>query len=238
MNRQAVTQSRLWVGALRGLGGEEIGIDEIVSLHGLSGYDGDGTREHWAREGEGVELAALAAGIDCGGEVGEEGRVEGAAGEAGVEGAWVNCGETGLEAGGEHLLGEFGGGQVEVGGPDGEDRFEAGACEVRYAVGADVFEEEVAKGHAVEAFGDSACADGSHARLVVGVRAGERQVDLPERQARGGGLLVEELFAGAVDGYAAEFFVDGREEGDDFVLGLLAKEVEGPGAVFAAGPSL
>jgi hypothetical protein len=73
--------------------GEEIGIDEIVALHGLAGNDGDGTREHGAGEGEGVELAALAAGVDLGGQVGEEGGVEGAAGEGRAERARVNAGE-------------------------------------------------------------------------------------------------------------------------------------------------
>jgi hypothetical protein len=40
-----------------------------------------------------------------------------------------------------------------------------------------------------------------------------------------------------VDGYAAELLVDGGEEGDDLVMGLLAEEVEGPCAVFSAGPA-
>ena len=56
---------------LRFRGGEEIGIDEIVALYGLAGKYGEGTREDWAGESEGVELAALAAGVDAGGQVGE-----------------------------------------------------------------------------------------------------------------------------------------------------------------------
>jgi hypothetical protein len=89
----------------------------------------------------------------------------------------------------------------------------------------------------VEPFGDGAVADLGHARLVVGVRAGEGQVDLPDGQADGGGLPVEEFLAKAVDGDAAEFFVDGGEQGDDLVLGLLAQEVKRPGAVLASAPT-
>ncbi len=86
-------------------GGQEFGIDEIVALYSLGGYYRYGTREHWAGEGEGVELASLAAGVDAVWKVGEEVAVEGAAGEGGVEDAWVNAGEMRAQAGGDHLAG-------------------------------------------------------------------------------------------------------------------------------------
>jgi hypothetical protein len=134
-------------------------------------------------------------------------------------------------------LGEFRGGDAEVRAPDGEDGFEAGPCESGDAVGADVLEEEVAEGDAVDALGDGAGEDVGHARLVVGVGAGEGQIDLPEGQPGGGGLLVEQLLAEAVDGDAAELLVDGGEQANDFILRLLAEQVEGPGAVLAAAPT-
>jgi hypothetical protein len=85
-------------------------IDEIVALHSLCGYYRYGTREHGAGEGEGVELATLAAGIDFGGQVGEQGSVEGAAGEGRAECARVNAGEMRAQAGGDHFSGKcFGG---------------------------------------------------------------------------------------------------------------------------------
>ena len=99
---------------------------------------------------------------------------------------------------------------------------------MRDAVGADVFEEEIAEGDAVEAFGDGAGADLGHAGLVVGVGAGEGQVDLPEGQAGGGGLLVEQLLAEAVDGDAAELLVEGGEQGDDLVFGVAGGGDGGP----------
>jgi hypothetical protein len=217
--------------------GEDFSIDKIVALHGLRGYTRDGTRKHWAGEGEGVELAALAAGIDGCGQVGEQRGIEGATGEGCVEHARVDAGEVGAQAGGEHLLREFGGGDAEVRRPDGEDGFEAGVGELRDAVGANVLEEEVAEGDAVDALGDGAGEDLGHARLVVRVRAREGKVDLPERQAGGGGLLVKQLLAEAVDGDAAVLLVDGGEQANDFILGLPAEQVKGPGAVLAAAPT-
>src|SRR6266702_56303 len=226
-----------WVRRRGVLRGEKFGVDEIVALDGLRGNYGNGAGEHGAAEGEGVELAALATGIDFGRQVAEERRVEGAAGERRAEGARVDTGEMRAQAGCDHLAGEFGGGDAEIRTPDREDGFEAGSFEQADAVGANVLEEEVSEGDAVEAFGDSTGANGGHARLEVGVGAGEGQVDLPEGQTRGFGLPVEQLLAVAVDGDAAEFLVDRGEESDDLVLWLLAKEMKRPGAVFSSAPT-
>jgi hypothetical protein len=184
-----------------------------------------------------VELAALAAGIDASGQVREELGIEGTASEGRAEVARVNAGEMRAEASGDHLASEFGGGDAERGAPDGEDGLESGAGEFVDAVGADIFEEEVSEGYAVEAFSDGSGADLSHARFVVSVRAGEREIYLPEGQSDGGGLLVKQLFAVAVDGDAAKFFVDGGEECDDLVLRLLAEKVKSPGAVLSTAPT-
>ena len=217
--------------------GKEIGIDEIVALHSLAGNDGDGTREHGAGEGEGMELAELAAGIDLDGQVGEQAGIEDAAGERRAERARVNASEMRAQTCGDHLAGKFGSGDSQVRAPDWKYRLEARAGELFDAVGADVLEEEVAKGDSVKAFGGGASADLRHARLVVGVRAGEGKVDLPEWQADGGGLLVEELFAEAVDGDAAELLIDRGQEGNDLVLIFQPKQMQCPGAVFAAAPT-
>jgi hypothetical protein len=140
---------------------------------------------------------------------------------------------VGLEAGGDHLGGQLVGGNA----PDGEDGLKAGAGELLDAVGADVFEEEVTEGYAVQAFGAGAGESGGHSGFVVGVGAWEGKVDLPDGKARGGGLLIEEGFAVAVDGDAAKVLIDRGEEAYDHVLALLAEEVESPGAVFAAAPA-
>ena len=158
-----------------------------------------------------MELSAFAAGIDGFGKIGEQLLVEGAAGEGPIEDPGVDAGEVCAEPGGEHLACEFGGGDAEVRAPDGEDGFEAGGGELGDAVGADVGQKKVAEGDAADALSDGAGEDLGHARLVVGVGAGEGEADLPEGQPGGGGLLVEQLLAEAVDGDAAVFLVDGGE---------------------------
>src|SRR6185437_9618792 len=209
--------------------GEQIGIDEIVALHALSGKYGDGSGKHRACESKGVELAALAAGIDGRRKIGEELRIEGAAGEGCIEMPWVDAGEMRAQAGGDHLPGEFGGREAEVGAPDGKDGFEAGSGEPLDAVGADVFEEEIAESNAVQAFGGGASADGGHAGFVVGVGAGKGQVDFPHWKTGRFRLQIEQLFAETVHCDAAELLIDGCEECDNLVVRVLAKEVQRPG---------
>ena len=89
----------------------------------------------------------------------------------------------------------------------------------------------------MKALGTSPLADCCHAGFEVGVGTGEGEIDLPDGEAGGSGLLVEEGFAVAVDGDAAKVLVDGGEEADDLVLALLAEEMERPCAVFAAAPT-
>jgi hypothetical protein len=83
---------------------------------------------------EGVELAVLAAGVDAGGEVGQERLVEAAADEGGVELPGVDADERCLEAGVDEFLGEDGG----VAAPEGKEAGATGAAQSLLAVGADV----------------------------------------------------------------------------------------------------
>src|ERR1019366_6115790 len=130
----------------------------------------------------------------AGGGGGEEAGVEGTAGERRAERARVNASEMRSQTCRDHLAGEFGGSDSQVRRPDRKDGLEACAVQLFYAVGADVLAEEVAKSNSIKAISGGASADLGHARLVVGVGAGEGKVDLPERQAHGGGLPVEEFF--------------------------------------------
>ena len=184
-----------------------------------------------------MELATFAAGVNGGRQVAEEVGGEDAAGKAGVEVAGVNAGEVRTEPGGNHLVREFAGRDARGGAPDREDRFEAGAGELPDAVVADVFEEEIAEGDAVDSGGGGAGEDLGHLRLVLDVGAGKGEVDLPERKAGGGGLEVEKLFAKAVDGDPGEMPIDAGEQADDAELWLLTQLVEGPGAILAAAPT-
>ena len=60
---------------------KQIGEDEAIALHNLPYPYRDWLIEHGAGTGERMELAPLAAGIDRGGEIIQEGRVEGTTGE-------------------------------------------------------------------------------------------------------------------------------------------------------------
>jgi hypothetical protein len=70
--------------------------------------------------------------------------------------------------------------------------------------------------------------------LLVGTGPG--QGIGPERQADGLSLLVEQLVPDGVHGHAIELFIQGGDESYDFNAGILPEEMQGPGAVFAAGP--
>ena len=85
-------------------------------------------------------------------------------------------------------------------------------------------------------FPGGAVADFGHALLVLLVGTGPGQGDIPERKVCGGGLGFKDRAAGSVHGDAIEFGIDGGEQSDDFNVGLLAEQVEGPRAVFAAAP--
>ena len=217
--------------------GEKIGIDEIVSLDSFSGNDSDGTRKHWSGEGEGVELAALAARIDAGWKVCEQFRIEGSACERWTERARINTSKMRAQACIDHLLGEFGGADAEISAPDRKDRLETGSSEALDAICANVLKEEVAESDSVKAFRSSASANLSHSPFVVGVAAREGKIDLPKRQTDRSGLPIEQLFAEAVNCDPAELFVDRGQQSNDFKFGLLAKEMKRPGAVLAAAPT-
>jgi hypothetical protein len=181
---------------------------------------------------EGMELAVFAAGIDLRGQVGEELGVEVAAGEFGGEDARVDAGDFGAEAGGDHGAGERGGGDL----PYGKDGFETGAGELLFAISADVGEEEIAECHGLNGLGGRALAEGGHAGFVLFVGAGPGEGNGPEGKAEGFGLQFEKLSADGVHGDAVELFVEGGEKRDDFDGRVLAEEVQGPGAIFTAGP--
>ena len=78
--------------------GQEIAEDERIALDDFAEGEGDGAREDGAVEDEGVEFAIFAAGIDGGREIGKEGCVEFATGEAGIEDFGVDADSDGAES--------------------------------------------------------------------------------------------------------------------------------------------
>lgn len=79
--------------------------------------------------------------------------------------------------------------------------------------------------------------DGSrHCFLIDGVGAGRRDRNLPERQAENLSLRVEQSLAHGVHGDAGIRGVDRSQQGDDFDLAPLPRQVQRPGAVFSRAP--
>ena len=98
-------------------------------------------------EDEGVEFAVFAAGVGVRREIAEEGGVELAAGEAGVEDFRIDTGGDGAEILSVEMADELAG----VALPEGEEGGHADAGEIFFAVGAEVFEEDVAEGDFADA---------------------------------------------------------------------------------------
>src|SRR5260370_31492740 len=82
-----------------GFAWEQIAIDEGIALDDFAGANRNGIAEDRTIENEGVELAVFAAGVDVGRQIAEEGSVELATGEAGVENFEINAGGEGAGAG-------------------------------------------------------------------------------------------------------------------------------------------
>src|SRR3989337_3212515 len=113
----------VFIRAYRFAAGQEVGEDEAVALYDLTGLHRHGTAKHRPLVAEGVELAALAAGVDGRGQIGEQCGVERAPGERAVEVPGVNTSEFRAQAGADHVARESAG----IKAPEREQRREAGA---------------------------------------------------------------------------------------------------------------
>jgi hypothetical protein len=210
----------------------QIGEDEAVAGYDFAGFNRQIVVKHWTGVHAGMEFAVFAARVDGWRQVVKQLVVEFSADKICGQALGIHAGEPGFEARVDHALGEF----ASRDAPHGEDRFESRAFELLLAVGSDVAEEEVAEGDAVDTFPDRFRADFAHDALVIVIRAGGGEIDIPERKVGDPGLRLDEFAAHAVHGDAIGFAIESGEEADQFVVGLPAQEVEGPGTVFAAAP--
>ena len=106
-----------------------------------------------------------------------------------------------------------------------------------FAIGAEVFEENVAEGYFADALFEVDAQGFFHARFVEGIDALRRDADFVKRQADGLSLALEKIAADAVHADALVGFGDGGEERGDVNVILLEQSVQGHGAVFAAAPA-
>ena len=182
-----------------------------------------------------MELAVLAAGVDARHllQLLEQRRVEAAPGKRLGQALGVDADQDCLDAGGDNLGGEL----LRVAPPQREEHAEAGAPHALLAVGAHVGQVDVAKRDRLDARGARGGERARHGRLVRLVGAGEGQRDLVQRQARGGGLLAQQLRAHAVHGDAPRRLVERRHEADDLDARVAAQRDQRHRGVLAARPA-
>src|SRR5260221_6614293 len=118
---------------------QQIREDEPVALDDHAAHDFDRCGEHPAGVREGVELAALAAGIARSRELGEERVAEFASGEARIEHARIDACQPRPQTAGDHRAGQ----RRRVTSPERETHREPARRELALTVGTDVFQEEV-----------------------------------------------------------------------------------------------
>ena len=180
-----------------------------------------------------MELAPLTAGVDAGGQIGEERFVEGAPRELRGQHVRIDAGEHRAHAGGQH------GARQRIGraAPQRERRRERGAGEVALAVLAHILEEEVAEHDLLDARAARRFHRVAHARFVDGVRAGRRDVDDVQRQAEPVCLRLQERAPHRVHRDPVGVGVHGHEQRLHVEAELVACGRERERAVLAAAPT-
>lgn len=124
-----------------------------------------------------------------------------------------------------------------MGGPEREDRLHPKRAEPGFAVGAHIFQEQIAEDHVAGPEGGDALHRGGHAGLVVFVRAGPGQRHLDQRQAQGLGLPGQQGGAGAMHGDLAAGLAGGGQQRDHIGKAEAARLDQREGAVLAGGPA-
>jgi len=207
--------------------------NKTIAVYYVSRSNGNGRLKDRAVEDEGVEFAVFAARVRVGRKVTEEGCVEFAAGEAGVKSFRIDASSDGAEILVVKVADELAG----VALPDGEKGGHADAGEIFFAVGAEVFEKDIAESDLSNALVVEEAERSFHAGFVDGIDALWRDENFVQGQAERLRLLLEKFAADAVHGDAVVVLCDGGEKGDDTELLLLEKRVQRHGAVFAAAPA-
>jgi hypothetical protein len=150
-----------------------------------------------------VELAALTAGIDVGGQVAQQETIELSAGERGVEAPRVDACEPRAQTAIDHLLRELTGRNP----PDGEERLEPGPRKLLFSIPANVLQEQIAERRVRESIRGRLGNRHAHPRFVNVVRTRMRKVHNMQRQSSGARLRLENVSTHAVHRHAIHCFV-------------------------------
>jgi hypothetical protein len=180
-----------------------------------------------------VKLAVFAAGIGGRREVTEEGFVQFAACEAGVEDFGIDASGDSSKALRVEEADEFAG----VALPDGEEGGHAHAGKVFFAIGAQVFQEDIAEGTLSNALFEMHEQGFLHACLVNGIDALRRDANFVEGHTDGLGLLEQEFAADAVHADALVTFGHRGQQRRHANIFPMEQRKQRHGAVFAAPPA-
>ena len=199
----------------------------------VSGSNGNGRLKDRAVEDEGVEFAVFAARVGIGREIAEKEFVQFAAGKAGIENFRIDASGDSAEMMIVKITNQFAG----VALPDGKKGGHADASKIFLAIGAEVFEKDIAESDLSNALVVEEAKCLFHASFIDGIDALRRNEDFMQRQVDRDCLTVEEFATDTVHGYAVIALGDGGKKGGDVELLLLEQRVQRHGAVFAAAPA-
>ena len=212
---------------------QQIAKDETVAMDDFAGANGNGPAEDGTVKDKSMKFPVFAAGIGVGRKIAKERVDEFTTGETGSENFGIDAGGHGTEMFCVEGANEF----ARVALPDGEKSGHAHARKVFLAIGAQVFQEDVAKGDFAYTLIVEDAQSLLHARLVDGIDALRWDAHFVQRQADGFGLLEQEFATDAVHADAVVAVGDSGEESRHAELWLLEQRVQGHGAVFAAAPA-
>ncbi len=134
------------------------------------------------------------ASVDVGGKITEEGFVEFAAGKTGVQNFGVDTSGDGAETLFMEVADQFAG----IAFPDGKESGHADAGEIFFAIGAQVFKENVTEGYLADALVVEEAESFFHARFVDEIDTLRRDENFVQRKADGFSLALEKFAADAV----------------------------------------
>src|SRR5713226_4657413 len=186
---------------------QQIAKHKTIAVYNFSRADRNGKVKDRAVKNKSVELAVFAAGVSAGREIGEERIVELASSEAAIEDLGIHANGDGAEALRVEETNEL----ERVALPNRKKCSHADAGQILFAIAAQVFQEDVAKGHLSNAVVVMGTQRFLHARFVSGIDALRRDADFVKRQADGLGLPLKQLAPHAMHADALVSFGHGGQ---------------------------
>src|SRR4029077_1364601 len=212
---------------------QQIAETKSVACNLFADAECDRRLKHGAIENEGMEFTVFSAGIHPARQIGEEGRVQLAPRERGIEYARIDTDRDRPETLSYEFPSEFTG----VALPDGKKRTHVNLSEIFFAVEAQVFEKNIPERHMTYAPREVFCKRFLHTLLVGCIDALWRDQDRVKRQAGRFTLPLEQHAANPMHADAVVILGNGREQRGDAAVAPCLEGVQRHGAVFSSAPA-